>query len=116
MNPHIINLLMKGHYEKIKEQDYFAWLFNQYTLSAVSVAVEHNLSGRKARSKYIEKPLLQEIEKKNAPMTEDEIQKQRELFITRMQAMQANFELNRKAEMENKNQEVENEGLSESPE
>lgn len=116
MNPHIINLLIKGHQEKIEEQDCLAWMFNQYTLSAVMVAVEHNLAGRKARSKYIEKPLLQEIEKKNVPMTEDEIQKQRDLFIARMQAMQANFELNRKAEMENKNQEAENEGLSESPE
>lgn len=65
---------MKGHREKIKEQDYLAWLFNQYTLSAVSVAVEHNLAGRKARSKYIEKPLLHkgEIEKKE--ITEKDIQ------------------------------------------
>lgn len=106
MNPHIINLLIKGHREKIKEQDYLAWLFNQYTLSAVSVAVEHNLAGRKARSKYIEKPLLQEIEKKNVSMTEDEIQRQRELFVSKMKAMQANFEANRSKEA-NKIQEVE---------
>lgn len=102
MNPHIINLLVKGHQEKIKEQDYLAWLFNHYTLSSVSVAVEHNLAGRKARSKYIEKPLLQENEKKNAPMTEDEIQKQRELFIARMQAMQANFDKNRESSSDDK--------------
>lgn len=110
MNPHIINLLTKGHREKIKEQDYLAWLFNQYTLSAVSVAVEHNLAGRKARSKYIENPFLQEIEKKNTPMTEDEIQKQRELFIAKMKTMQANFEMNRKNETEN--QGVKNAGAS----
>lgn len=80
-------------------------------------AVEHNLAGRKARSKYIEKPLLQEIEKKNTPMTEDEIQKQRELFIARMQAMQANFELNRKAESQNEPERREvKQGLPESPE
>lgn len=60
MNPHIIKLLIKGYEEKIKEQDYLAWLFNQYTLSAVTVAVEHNLAGKKAKSKYIEKPFLQE--------------------------------------------------------
>lgn len=58
MNPHIINLLIKGHQEKIKEQDYLAWFFGQYTLSAVSVAIEHNLAGIKAKSKYIEKPFL----------------------------------------------------------
>lgn len=102
MNPHIINLLIKGYREKIKEQDYLAWLFGQYTLSAVMVAVEHNLAGRKARSKYIEKPLLQEIEKKNVPMTEDEIQKQRELFISRMQAMKTNFDKNREISNDDK--------------
>lgn len=31
-----------------------------YVLSAVSVAVEHCLAGRKAKSKYIERPILQE--------------------------------------------------------
>lgn len=61
MNPHIIKLLLKGHDEKVKEQDYLAWLSNQYTLSAVLVAVEHCLAGRKAKSKYVEKPFLQEI-------------------------------------------------------
>lgn len=102
MNPHIINLLINGHREKIKEQDYLAWMFNQYTLSAVMVAVEHNLAGRKAKSKYIEKPLLQEIEKKNVPMTENEIQKQRELFISRMQAMKTNFDKNREISNDDK--------------
>lgn len=52
---------MKGHEEKIKEQDYLAWLFNQYTLCAVSVAVERNLAGDKAKSKYMKQPLLQSI-------------------------------------------------------
>lgn len=64
MNPHIINLLVKGHEEKVKEQDYLAWLFNQYTLSAVSTAIEHNFAGRKAKSKYVEKPFTQSMEEK----------------------------------------------------
>lgn len=62
MNPRIIKAISKGYEQKIKQQDYLAWLFNQYTLSAVSVAVEHCLSGRKAKSKYIDKPIMQEIE------------------------------------------------------
>lgn len=62
MNPRIIKLLLKGHEEKIKEQDYMAWLSNQYTLSAVSVAVEHCLFGRKAKSEYIKEPILPKIE------------------------------------------------------
>lgn len=61
MNPHIINLMLKGHQEQVKQQDYFAWLYNQYTMSAVSVAVEHCLAGKKAKSKYIRRPIMQEI-------------------------------------------------------
>lgn len=97
MNPHIIKLLLKGHEEKIKEQDYMAWLSNQYTLSAVSVAVEHCLAGRKAKSKYIEKPLMQEIEEKkkeNKPLTEEEKKRQTEQLFLKLRIMGANFKLN----------------------
>ena len=97
MNPHIIKLLLKGHEEKIKEKDYMAWLSNQYTLSAVSVAVEHCLAGRKAKSKYIEKPLMQEIKEKqqeNKPLTEEEKKRQTEQLFLRLRIMGANFNLN----------------------
>lgn len=73
MNPRIINLLIKGHEEKIKEQDYLAWLFNQYTLSAVSTAIEHNFAGKKAKTKYIQEPLLLKIFE-NSGLTAEEIQ------------------------------------------
>lgn len=85
---------LKAHKEELKEKDYLAWIQGQYTLSAVSVAVEHCLAGRKAKSKYIKKPLLQELEEKNKSMTENEIQKQRELFVAKLQAMKTNFEIN----------------------
>lgn len=64
---------MKGHQEKIKEQDYLAWLFNQYTLSAVSTAIEHNLAGKKAKTKYAQEPLLSKI-LENDGLTEEQIQ------------------------------------------
>lgn len=98
MNPHIIKLLVKGHEEKIKEQDYLAWLFNQYTLSAVSTAVEHNLAGKKAKSKYVEKPLLEQAEQKNKVTTQEEIEQQRLLFVSKMNVMKANFDLQKKEE------------------
>lgn len=53
-----------AYIKKIKEKDYFAWLFNQYTLSAVSVAVEHCLAGNKAKSEYIKKPMLSDVKDK----------------------------------------------------
>lgn len=88
---------LKAHEEELKEKDYLAWLSNQYTLSAVSAAVEHCLAGRKAKSKYIEKPLMQEIEEKkqeNKPLTEEEKKRQTEQLFLRLRIMGANFNLN----------------------
>ena len=87
----------KAHKKEILENDslFHAWL-GSYCLSAVSVAVEHCLAGRKAKSKYIKEPILQQIEIKNKPMSEDELKRQRELFVAKLEVMKANFELNHK--------------------
>lgn len=90
---------LKAHEEELKEKDYLAWLSNQYTLSAVSVAVEHCLAGRKAKSKYIEKPLMQEIEEKqqeNKPLTDEEKKRQTEQLFLKLRIMGANFNFNNK--------------------
>lgn len=93
MNPHIIKLLMKGHEEKIKEQDHLAWLFNQYTLSAVSVAVEHCLAGRKANSEYINKPFMQGMNQ-SVHMTEEDKQRAVDLFFAQEKARRVNWRRN----------------------
>lgn len=54
----------KAHKARIQEQDYMNWLSGQYVLSAVSVAVERCLAGRKAKSQYIEKPITESAEEK----------------------------------------------------
>ena len=74
--------------------------FGTYGLSAVSVAVEHCLAGRKAKSKYIEKPVLSEIQerKTNKELTEDEKQAQLDKFVMSLKIMESNF----KAEHEHK--------------
>ena len=74
--------------------------FGTYGLSAVSVAVEHCLAGRKAKSKYIEKPVLAEIQERNSNkiLTEEEKQAQLDKFVMSLKIMESNF----KAEHENK--------------
>lgn len=48
-----------AHKQKIKEMDNLMWTwFGNYALSAVTVAVEHNLAGKKAKSQYIKEPIL----------------------------------------------------------
>lgn len=86
-----------AHRKKLEEQDYLQHLWwGSYGLTAMAVAVEHCLNGKKAKSKFIDKPVLQTIEEQNKPMTEDELQRQRELFVAKLEVMKTNFELNHK--------------------
>ena len=92
MNPRIIKLLVKGHEEKIKErmkeQDYLAWILGQYFASALDATVCNAFLWRKKGEKahqYVDKPVLQNIEQKkekidNTPLTEEEKKKQQEII------------------------------------
>lgn len=96
----------KAHEKKIRERDYWqhAWWGN-YGISALTFSIEHCLAGRKARTKYADKPIFQEIEKRNAPISEEELQRQRELFVAKLEVMKTNFELNHKKENESQGDE-----------
>lgn len=65
---------LKAHEEELKEKDYLAWIQGRYTLSAVSVAVEHCLAGRKAKSQYIKEPILSKIIANDKEITDKDIQ------------------------------------------
>lgn len=45
-----------------KRRDEEMWFMGQYVYSAVSTAIEHNLAGRKAKSEYFKKPVMQMAE------------------------------------------------------
>lgn len=97
MNPHIIKLHVKGEEEKMLKQDYINWLNGIYTQSAVGVAVEHCLNGRKAKSEYIKNPILQEAEEQRqietGELSEEEKKRQTEQFFMKLRIMGANYKL-----------------------
>lgn len=49
---------------KRKQRDEEMWFMGQYVFSAVATAIEHNLAGRKAKSEYLKKPVMQLAEDK----------------------------------------------------
>lgn len=62
--------MQKAYIEKVKEIDTLVWKFcGEYILSAVNVAIDHNIRGKKAKSKYINKPITKED---NKPKINDE--------------------------------------------
>lgn len=100
-----------------KTVDERMWQMGIYVQSAVGTAVEHCLAGHKARSKYIEEPISETIEKKNGQMSESERQRQLDALVKSLDIAKANFDrmkakerreeekLKRKAVAENERQE-----------
>lgn len=79
--------------QKIEEDNLiYAWC-GSYLTSAVSFVIEHCFTGSKAKSKYIDKPLLQP-EEENRPLTEEEKQKAVDLFFAREDARRINWKRN----------------------
>lgn len=106
MNPHIINILIKGHAEKTKEEiekaNVIAHLQGQYIAEALLCTVGNMFSGKSSKKhKYPNKPY--ELNKSKKEMTEEELQRQRELFVAKLQVMKANFEIDHKKKEEAQN-------------
>ena len=77
MNPRIYKLHVIAYNEKTKremiQQDERIWsAVGNYVLSAVTVAIEKNLAGKKAKATYIKEPLLRHYGE-NDGLTEEEI-------------------------------------------
>lgn len=96
-SPKVLSAYAEGYKIQRKVQDENMWIMGQYMVSAVSVAIDHCLNGRKASSKYVEKPFMQDIENNGEHVyTEEELQQQREMFVALLMAKKSNYELHHK--------------------
>ena len=82
--------------KKIKDEEMWMW-FGNYGISALIVAIDRCFGGKKSKAEYIKEPILSQTFK-NDGLTEEEKQKQRELFVAKLQIMQTNFELSKKGQ------------------
>lgn len=99
--PKVLKAYDKAHRIKRQSDDENAWyVIGNYGISALIFAIDHCLNGKKAKSKYVKEPLLKELEEQSKPLTEDQLQLQRELFVAKLDVMKTNFELNHKKDGE----------------
>lgn len=83
--------------QKLKAIDELLWQNGLYTKAAFEVVMSHfgaGLAKKKSSAKYVEKPFSQQIKETNGELTEEELRKQRELFVAKLLVMKSNFELN----------------------
>ena len=87
----------KAHALERKEKDMLvhAW-FGSYGINSLCVALDKMLNGKKSTSEYIKEPIITKIEEENKPLTQDEIERQREIYVERLKVRKANFDLNHK--------------------
>lgn len=97
LNPKKIDSFYKAYKVKMKQRDKEIWMAcGNYFLSAVITAVDKCLNGKKSSAKYIEKPLLRDKLSEETELSEEELKKQRELFVAKLLVMKTNFELKNK--------------------
>jgi len=89
-----LEYVFKAQKLKKQMQDVNNWELGMYIESAVATAVEHNLAGYKARSKYVKQPFSQTLSEQE--VNESNLRKQRKLFVAQLETMKANWELEHK--------------------
>lgn len=89
--PMELEYVFKAQKLRKRMQDESNWELGMYIESAVATAVEHNLAGYKARSKYIKQPFSHTLSEQE--LTESNLKQQRKLFVAQLETMKANWEL-----------------------
>lgn len=80
---------------KQKQKDSENWMLGIYFKNALEVVVSQALSSfsqKKSNIQYPEKPFLDMEEKEERPLTEVEIEKQREAFVASLMVRKHNFD------------------------
>ena len=89
LNPYKLSLVRKGFEmrRKIRDEEMWMW-FGSYGRDVIAMGVREGAWG-KGKLNYPNEPILNKKE-----TTENDLKKQRELFVAGLMAMQTNFELN----------------------
>lgn len=94
-SPTELKPFVTAHELKTKNRDEELWRMGIYVENAVAVAVDHCLNGRKANSKYMEKPLLVEAaeRKRIENLTQEEKTEYVKMLFKGLEIRKKNFEI-----------------------
>ena len=88
-------MFFDAHRNRRRIIDEHLWLMGAYVQSAVSTSLS-NAFNKKSKAKYIDKPIMKEMEDNNKELSQEDIAKQRDLFVKRLMAMKTNYDINNK--------------------
>ena len=93
MNPHIINLLLKGYQEKVLKRDEEMWRLGIYIREALKSTVCNGFVWKgkgQEPDEYPKRPFLQDSTFNNRELSEDEKQREIDKFFAQESARRAN--------------------------
>lgn len=98
-----LNAYIEGDKIRKSEQDAFDYRQGQYFLSALNTALDSAFNGKKAQSKYVEKPFLSDLVKTSVQegvrtLTEEEKQRQIDIFVMKRKIGKHNYDLAKELE------------------
>lgn len=99
MTPKELDPYYKAYILKQKADDRSRWEQGLYNHVAVAVAIDKTFNGKKATSKYVEKPFHQMEDNSSS---QDEALKKAKLLFASLEIMQSNFNLAKKEKAETK--------------
>lgn len=94
--PRELKPFLESYKIRRKMLDEQMWILGQYIGSALDSTVCNAFLWRRKGEKahrYIEMPFMQKMEEQRKPLSKDELQRQRELFVAKLEVMKTNFEL-----------------------
>lgn len=90
--PSEMDVYIEANEFELKVRDTEMHRMGIYVMDAVGVSLARAFS-KNSKAEYMKEPLLETAEKNNKELSEEEKQRQRELFVANLQTMQTNFEL-----------------------
>ena len=99
MTPRQLALCVEGHRQKLEEEDRLMWQwFGVYGTLSVLTAVDKCINGKKAKSQYIDKPLMAKGEAADGEkeLTQEEKDRLLKKFARSMEIRKFNFDLTHK--------------------
>ena len=95
-----MRIITNAYSEKLQEDfkiaDTVSFVQGQYMIQALLCTVGNMLGGKNTKYEYPERPFT--LREQEEELTEDEIERQRQLFIASLETMQHNFNLNKEKE------------------
>ena len=90
LTPAKLDIFVSAHNNKKRQKDWESWISGQYTLRAVSVAIDQAMNGKKSKLEYFDEPVLWKFMDESELTEEEREKREMDAEISKMKQWIAN--------------------------